>query len=132
MDARAIDHVNLRFPADRLDEVIDFYVDTLEFESPFEDPYAAVQDDPGLFSIRLGAGSRLFVNPSDDFDDTTHNFRHMALQIEQRPEELRAFLDRESIDIVSEAARENDDVGTYTSYYVSDPFGYTIELMAIE
>lgn len=131
MKALAIDHVNLGFSQDRLDEVIDFYVDKLGFESPFDDPYAAVEDNPGLFSIELGPEARLFVNPTEDFEAGTHNFRHTALQIPLTPEDLREHLDAEGIEIQSEAQRHRKTVGEYTSYYVADPFGYTIELMAV-
>ena len=132
MHARAIDHVNLRFPPDRLADVIDFYVDKLGFESPFDDPYEAVENDPGLFNISLGEGIRLFVNPSEEFDGPETNYRHMALQIPETPQALREHLVAEEIDITSEAERHNAAVGAYTSYYVVDPFGYTVELMAIE
>lgn len=130
MRATAIDHVNLRFPDDRLAEVIEFYVDKLGFESGFDDPYAAVRDDPGLFALELGGGCRLFVNPSDAFDPDATNYRHVALRIPETPTALRERLDEEGIAVDSEAERERDPVGRYTSYYVSDPFGYTVELMA--
>lgn len=131
METTGIDHVNLRFPADRLDEVIDFYIDTLGFSTGFDDPHEAVADDPGLFSISMGNSYRLFVNPSDDFDPEATNYRHMAIRVPIEPDELRSFLDEEGITINNTAERERDAFGAYTSYYVSDPFGYTIELMAI-
>lgn len=131
MHATAIDHVNLKFPADRLDEVIEFYVDTLGFSTGFDDPHAAVADDPGLFSIYLNDSSRLFVNPADDFDPDTMNYRHMALQIPIDPDDLAAFLEDEDIPINNTAERSREAFGEYTSYYISDPVGYTVELMAI-
>lgn len=131
MHATAIDHVNLRFPADRLDEVLDFYVGALGFETAFEDPYAAVDEDPGLFPILLGETCRLYVNPADEFDADATNYRHVALRIPESPTALRDRLGDEGVTIDSEAERERDSVGSYTSYYVSDPFGYTVELMAV-
>lgn len=132
MNASGIDHVNLLFPADRLDEVIEFYVDTLGFTTEFDDPYAAVADDPGLFSVYFGDDGRLFVNPSDEFDPDAGNYRHLAIRIPQAPEAVKELLDEHDIEIHNTANRERPEVGTYTSYYVNDPFGYTIELMAIE
>lgn len=131
MRATAIDHVNLRFPADRLGEVLDFYVDALGFETGLDDPYDTVQNDPGLFTIELGESCRLYVNPSEEFDPDADNYRHVALRIPRSPSELRAVLDDEGIEIRSEAERELEGVGPYTSYYVADPFGYTVELMAV-
>ena len=131
MQATGIDHVNLRFPADRLDELIEFYVETLGFETGFEDPYAAVADDPGLFTIKLGETCRLFVRPSEEFDPDAENFRHVALRIPKSPEELLEFLESEGVEIDHTAEREHETFGAYTSSYVSDPFGYTVELMAI-
>lgn len=131
MHAIGIDHVNLNFPDDRLDEVIDFYVETLGFRTDFEDPYAAVADDPGLFTVELGETYHLFVNPTDEFDPDATNFRHVALRIPESPEDVRELLDREGVEIGHTADRESDQFGPYTSYYVEDPFGYTVELMAV-
>ncbi len=38
MQTTGIDHVNLAFPADRLSEVIEFYVDIRGFTTDFDDP----------------------------------------------------------------------------------------------
>ena len=132
MQTTGIDHVNLAFPVDRLHDVIDFYVDTLGFTTDFDDPHTAVADDPGLFSIDLGGTYQLFVNPSEDFDPEVTNYRHMALRIPQSPDAIEALLNDNDVNIDSTADRESDALGAYTSYYVSDPFGYTVELMAID
>lgn len=131
MQSTGIDHVNLHFPVDRLDEVIAFYVETFGFEAPFDEPSVAVANDPGLFALALGNGARLFVNPTEEFDPEVHNYRHMALRIPESPSELKAFLDTHDIEIRNTAERHRESVGDYTSYYISDPFNYTIELMAI-
>lgn len=132
MRATAIDHVNLRFPADRLDEVIDFYVETLGFETGFDDPYAAVEEDPGLFTLELGDTCRLYVNPSDEFDPSADNYRHVALRIPETPDAVQTTLEEAGIPIENEAEREREPIGAYTSYYVTDPFGYTVEFMATD
>ena len=131
MHTIGIDHVNLGFPFDRLDEVIDFYVETLGFETGFDDPYAAVADDPGLFTVELGETYQLYVNPVEEFDPDATNFRHVALRIPESPDDLRAFLDDEGVEIGHTADRKSDQFGPYTAYYVEDPFGYTVELMAV-
>jgi catechol 2,3-dioxygenase-like lactoylglutathione lyase family enzyme len=130
MRATAIDHVNLRFPPDRLDEVIDFYVDTIGFETRFSDPRAAVRDDPGLFPLVLGEDTLLYVNPDEQFDPGCANYRHVALRIPESPADLRAFFEAADVAVRDEAERERDPVGPYTSFYVEDPFGYTVEFMA--
>jgi len=126
-----IDHVNLSFPRDRLAEVVEFYVDTLGFDTGFEDPRAAVADDPGLFAIDLGGTYQLFVNPTDDFGPGATNYRHVALRIPTPPADMAAFLEEAGVAVDSTADRESEALGAYTSYYVTDPFGYTVELMAI-
>lgn len=131
MQATAIDHVNLRYPPDRLDEVIGFYVDALGFETDFEDPHPAVEDDPGLFSIRLGPDARIYVNPDEDYDAGGTNYRHVAVRVPVEPADLEALLEEEDIGVGSTADRERDPIGPYTSYYVEDPLGYTVELMAV-
>lgn len=132
MQALSIDHVNLAFPADRLEEVIEFYVTKLGFDSPFEDPFTAVTNNPGLFGLTLGPTCRLFVNPTASFDEPANNFRHVAVALDTTPAALHEHLAAEDIMIQHEAERNNDALGAYTSYYVSDPFGYTIELMACD
>lgn len=131
MHATAIDHVNLSFPDDRLDEVLDFYVDTLGFETGFDDPREAIQSDPGLFPIYLGDGVRLYVRPTDSFNPPDGSFRHLALRIEETPKAIERRLQDEGVTVQNEATREREEFGTYTSYYIADPFGYTVELMAI-
>ena len=131
MNATAIDHVNLSFPADRLDEVLDFYVDTLGFETDFDDPRAAIQADPGLFTIHLGGDCRLYVNPTDEFESADGPYRHLALRVDDFPASIERVLRDEGVAIQSEATREREEFGEYTSYYVDDPFGYTVELMAV-
>lgn len=130
MDATAIDHVNMGFPSDRLGEVIDFYVDRLGFETRFDDPREAVRDDPGLFPIFLGDGPRLYVSPTDEFEPPGGNFRHLAVRVPESPASVRDRLERADVEIDSVAERSRDAFGDYTSYYVSDPFGYTLEFMA--
>lgn len=131
MEATAIDHINLSFPANELQKVIEFYVDTLGFHTDFADPYAAVTDDPGLFPILLGDGSRLYVNPTEEFHPEESNYRHLALRIPESAEDLSSFLQENDLTIKSTADRNRSSFGAYTSYYITDPFGYTIELMAI-
>jgi catechol 2,3-dioxygenase-like lactoylglutathione lyase family enzyme len=131
MDALRIDHVNLAFPADRLDEVIGFYVDALGFETDFDDPYAAVADDPGLFAIRLGDDYGIYVNPTDEFDPEATNFRHVAVCIAESPDCVRETVESEDLPLEHTAERTHSQFGAYTSYYVGDPFGYTVELMAV-
>ncbi|WP_436925242.1 hypothetical protein [Halosimplex amylolyticum] len=53
----------------------------------------------------------------------------MALRIPQPPDAIETLLDDNGISIDSTAERESDALGAYTTYYVSDPFGYTIELI---
>jgi len=45
LETTGIDHVNLSFPADRLSEVVEFYVDALGFTTRYDQPHAAVADD---------------------------------------------------------------------------------------
>ncbi|MEF8885484.1 MAG: VOC family protein [Haloarculaceae archaeon] len=131
METTAIDHVNLSFPADRLSEVVDFYVDALGFTTRFDDPHAAVADDPGLFRIDLGDTYQLFVNPSDGFDPDVTNYRHVALRIPQSPGAVETHLADSGVNVDRSVERESNALGADTSYYVTDPFGYTVELMAV-
>lgn len=131
MQVTGIDHINLGYPVDRLEEVIEFYTETLGFDISEEAERRARSDDPDLFSIDLGNGFALYVAPVEDFDADVGSYRHTALRVDLTPEELRARLDNADVKIRSTADRSRTEFGAYRSYYIQDPFGYTLELMAV-
>jgi len=59
------------------------------------------------------------------------NVRDVTLRIPESTDDLRAVRDTEEIEIGHTAERAHDRFGVYISYYVDDPFGYTVELMAV-
>jgi catechol 2,3-dioxygenase-like lactoylglutathione lyase family enzyme len=128
VDATAIDHVNLRIPADGMDAALAFYRDSLGFEADRLDAFEA--GEKPFFSVRLTPGSVLHLWPDPSFEPPTGtNFDHVAVRLDESLADLRTRLDRAGIDV----ERSGDPLGatgTGPAVYVEDPFGYRIELKA--
>lgn len=130
MDARAIDHVNLAIPADRVDDALSFYRDALGFG--VEDLDAYRDGDRSIFTFRLGETCVVHVSPVDDFEPPSgNNFAHVCIVLEASVDEIRDLVEREDIEV----EREGNPLGATgrnPAVYVSDPFGYTLELKAAQ
>ncbi|WP_435348634.1 VOC family protein [Haloarchaeobius sp. HRN-SO-5] len=128
MDARAIDHVNVRIPADRVDEAVAFYRDGLGFET--ENLQAWRDGERPLFSFRLCESSVVHVSPTDGFEPPTeHNYRHYCIVLDADIDDIKTVLDEAGIEI----DRESNPLGATgrnPAVYVTDPFGYKLELKA--
>lgn len=128
MHAQAIDHVNVRVPADRIDEAVAFYRDGLGFDTENLDAYR--EGERPLFSFRLNAESVIHVSPTDEFERPTEtNYRHYCIVLDADIEEIKRVVDDAGIEI----QRESNPLGATgrnPAVYVEDPFGYTLELKA--
>jgi len=80
MQARHIDHVNLRIPADGVDDAQEFYGEKLGFG--IEDaPYVA--GDKPFFDVRLSPTAVIHCWPSEEFEPpTATNYDHVAVVVE--------------------------------------------------
>lgn len=128
MDPRAIDHVNLKIPADGRDRALAFYRDTLGFDAERLDQFAA--GDTPFFAIRLHDRSVLHLWPDPAFEPPTgRNFDHVSIHLVETAESIRSTL--HSADVPIEDDREVlGAAGEATAVYVRDPFGYLLELKA--
>lgn len=128
MEARTIDHVNVRAPEDRIDEAVAFYRDGLGFD--LENLQAYRNGDRPLFSVRLCESCVIHISPTDDFEPPTeHNYRHFCVVLNTDIDAIKAALDEATIEI----ERESNPLGATgrnPAVYVTDPFGYKIELKA--
>jgi catechol 2,3-dioxygenase-like lactoylglutathione lyase family enzyme len=126
MEARAIDHVNLSMPEDRIDEALAFYRDALGFETENLDAYR--EGTRPLFSFRLGDTCIIHVSPTDGFEPPTgNNFDHVAIVLEASIDAIRNLLDDHGIEIERDGTPLGA-TGRNPAVYVRDPFGYLLEL----
>jgi len=129
MDVRAIDHVNLRIPADGVERALEFYRDALGFAIEGLEQFHA--GDRSFFDVRLAPAHVIHLWPSESFDPPTgENYDHVALVVEDEIESVTAALERADVAIQNEIDAPLGATGRAPAVYVEDPFGYTVELKA--
>ena len=126
MDARHIDHANLRIPADGVDAAKTFYGEKLGFG--IEDAlYEA--GEKSFLDVRLSPTAVFHLRPSDDFEAPTDtNLDHVCVVVEQDIEAVKSRLEDAGVEVDRESASPRGATGEAPSVYVTDPFGYQLEL----
>lgn len=130
MDGIAVDHVNIQVPENRVDEAVSFYRDALGFEP--EDLEAYREGNRPLFSFRISKTCVIHVRPIPDVEfepPTDNNYDHFALLLDESIETIRATLEDADIEI-QRSSTPLGATGRNPAVWVSDPFGYVIELKA--
>lgn len=126
MDGQRIDHINIRIPEDEVEAAIEFYVDLLGFEPLKLDAYRA--GDRTSFFVRIGETSVINVRPVQTFETPSgENLDHFCIVLDERIEDLKPRLEEHGIEIEREGTPFGA-TGRAPSVYVTDPFGYKIEL----
>lgn len=126
MKARAIDHVNLRIPDDRIDDALTFYRDALGFETENLDAYR--EGDRPLFTFRLGETCIIHITPTDTFEvPSGNNFNHVAIVVTASIDAVRDVLADHGIEVERDGTPLGA-TGKNPAVYVRDPFGYLLEL----
>ncbi|ELK45168.1 glyoxalase, partial [Haloferax sp. BAB-2207] len=98
MDATAIDHVNLRIPADGLDAAVGFYRDALGFDVENRDLFES--GEKPFFSVRLTPASVIHLRPAEDFEPPAETaFDHVAIEFAHDIDELRDHLEAAGVEI---------------------------------
>ena len=129
MDATAIDHVNLRIPADGVTDALGFYRDALGFEIEGLDRYRA--DEKPFFDVRLTPAHVVHLWPTPEFDPpTATNYDHLAVLVDGDIETIHEELAAAGVDVESELDAPLGATGEAPAVYVRDPFGYRVELKA--
>ena len=127
MDATAIDHLNLRVPADGTEAATDFYQDRLGFAIEGMDRYEA--DEKPLFDVRLAPEHVLHLWPTDEFEPPSGNgFNHVALLIDDEVAAIERQLDEAGVTIENRHDSPLGATGRAPAVYVENPFGYQVEL----
>jgi catechol 2,3-dioxygenase-like lactoylglutathione lyase family enzyme len=128
MQARHIDHVNLRIPEDGVDEAREFYGERLGFG--IEDALYAADEKP-FFDVRLSATAVVHLWPTDSFEPpTATNYDHVAVVVEESIEEIETELDAAGVEVEQGLDSPLGATGEAAAVYVRDPFGYRVELKA--
>jgi len=127
MRPKVIDHINLHVPVSGVDRAVEFYRDTLGFETANLDAYRA--GDRSLFTFRPGAGTGCVVHvmPIEEFEPPGRNLNHVAVLLDDSLEEVERAIADADVEVVRRRDR-SDRPGADVAIYVRDPFGYTVEL----
>jgi len=128
MQARHIDHVNLRIPVDGVDDAREFYGERLGFG--IEDALYAADEKP-FFDVRLSATAVIHLWPTDEFEPpAATNYDHVAVVVEESIDDIEAELDAAGVEVEKTLDEPLGATGEAPAVYVRDPFGYRVELKA--
>jgi catechol 2,3-dioxygenase-like lactoylglutathione lyase family enzyme len=128
MDGRAIDHVNIKIPDNRVDDAVEFYHETLGFDPEQLDAYR--EGERTLFSFRLSESAVIHVRPvdPDEFEEPRgDNYDHFAIVLDADLDEITDTLEAGGVEI-RRTSNPLGATGRNPAAYVSDPFGFVIEL----
>lgn len=128
MQARHLDHVNLRIPEDGVDDARAFYGDALGFE--IEDARYTAGEKP-FFDVRLSATGVIHLWPTDSFEPPeATNYDHVAVVVNESVDAIESELAAAGIEIEKTLDSPLGATGEASAVYVRDPFGYRVELKA--
>lgn len=129
MQARHIDHVNLRIPADGPDDAREFYGERLGFE--IEDDHYESGEKP-FFDVRLSPTAVIHCWPTEEFEPpTATNYDHVAVGVEESIEEIATELGAAGVEVEKRLDSPLGATGEGPAVYVRDPFGYRVELKSV-
>ena len=128
MDGTGIDHAKLRIPADGVDTALGFYRDALGFGIDGMDLYES--EEKPFFSVRLAPGAVLHLEPDEGFEPAARTgYDHVAIRIDDTIDGIARELAAAGVEV----DRRLDPLGATgvaPAVYVTDPFGYRLELKA--
>lgn len=132
MQGRAIDHVNVKIPDDRVDDAVEFYRDALGLEPEQLEAYH--NGDRTLFSFRISDTAVLHVRPVEPSEyeaPSGTNYDHFAIVLDAEVDEIRKTIESADVE-VRRTSTPLGATGRNPAVYVKDPFGYVIELKAAQ
>jgi catechol 2,3-dioxygenase-like lactoylglutathione lyase family enzyme len=126
MKGRHIDHVNLHIPDDGKADAEAFYGGTLGFG--IEDT-AYEAGEKSFFDVRVSATSVLHLWPDAGFERPSGaNFKHVCVVVEESSEAIEATLREAGVEPDKLSDAPMGATGAAPAVYVTDPFGYQVEL----
>lgn len=128
MHATAVDHIKLYIPSDGRDTAVAFYRDALGFGIDGMALYES--GEKPFFSVRLAPGAVIHLEPDEHFEPAARtDYDHIAIRIDDTIDGIQRELAAADIEI----DRRLDPLGATgvaPAVYITDPFGYPIELKA--
>jgi lactoylglutathione lyase len=130
MNGTAIDHVKLRIPGDGIETAGSFYRDALGFGIDGMDLYEA--GEKPFFSVRIAPGAVIHLQPDATGErpgTDRSGYDHVAVRVDDTIEGIESKLGDADVAI----DRRLDPLGATgvaPAVYVTDPFGYRLELKA--
>jgi len=129
MEIRSIDHLNLRIPADGVEAAVGFYRDRLGLAIEGLDRHR--RGDQSFFDVRLAPEHVLHLWPTSAFEPPSGNgYNHVALVVDADVDAVERDLAAADVPIDSRIDAPLGATGRAPAVYVTDPFGYRIELKA--
>ena len=129
MNARHLDHLTLRIPANGKDAAQAFYGGTLGF--PIEDESYLAGETP-FFDVRIAPTAVVHLRPTAGFEPPSDaNYDHLCVVVEESPETIEAELAGADTDVERTLESPVGATGRAGAVYVRDPFGYRVELKTV-
>jgi lactoylglutathione lyase len=128
MEATEIDHSKLYVPSDGRDTAVGFYRDALGFGIDGMERYES--GEKPFFSVRLAPGAVIHIEPDEDFEPPARTgYDHIAVRIDDTIDGIERALAAAEVE-VDRRLTPLGATGTAPAVYITDPFGYPIELKA--
>lgn len=124
VDIEGYDHVNIRIPADRVDECIEFYRDGLGLEP--EDVAAYREGNRPIFGFWLTDDAIIHVRPIESLDEPDVGYGHAAVRVREPIDAVRNRVEDSRGQVVRELTPKGA-TGRAPAVYVKDPFGFRWE-----
>ena len=135
MDALAIDHVNFRYPEDRLEEMVEFYCGALGFTPEllgYDDDGEPYVDHSSHVSVRINDSCLIHMTPSADpdvvnryTDEARTGFDHVSILVDEPIEAVERRLEAADIE-VHRRFEPGGATGVGPAVFVTDPAGYML------
>ncbi len=128
MEARRIDHINIRIPGESVEEAVEFYSGVFGFEPEMLEEYRS--GERTSFFFRLGPEAVINVRPKPDFERPSgKNLDHFCIVLDEDIEHIKEVIRRNGIEVLRDGNPLGSE-GRSPAVYVEDPFGYVLEIKA--
>ncbi|CCC41361.1 VOC family protein [Haloquadratum walsbyi] len=126
MHGTAVDHIKYYIPTDGRVDAVKFYHDGLGFA--IEGMAAYESDEKPFFSVRISPGSVLHLEPDPKFSKPDRTAAdHVAIRVAESIDVIETMLTDADIDI-DRRLTPRGATGVAPAVYVTDPFGYRVEI----
>lgn len=130
MEAKRIDHINIKIPENGVEKALNFYRNALGFETEKLKEYN--EGKRTSFFLRLSESSVINIRPKEEFQNPSgKNLDHFCIVLDEEIDSIKKKLENREISILRES-KPLGSKGRAPAVYIEDPFGYKIELKSSE